>query len=158
MWRKPSDIAHWIAGCWDEKCIDLAVRGYIAGYGHDRYWGGTSYRPRERACERSNERHTNTGWTGQVVAGLRMNGKTVPEPVAGRFPDILEDKDEITPSGMACSQVIASEPQRLITNRFAAQAVAGYLNELFGERTLSTHVTFLHAKKMYMRGERITEG
>jgi hypothetical protein len=102
------------------------------------------------------QRHVNTGWTGQVVAGLRMNGKTVLEPVAGRFPDILEDKDEIAPSGMACSQVIASEPQRLITNRFAAQAVAGYLNELFGERTLSTHVTFFHAKKMYMRGERIS--
>jgi hypothetical protein len=69
-----------------------------------------------------------------------------------------EDEDEIAPSELACSQVIASEPQRLITNRFAAQAVAGYLNELFGERTLSTHVTFFHAKKMYMRGDRIQEG
>lgn len=84
-----------------------------------------------------------------------MNGKTVLEPVAGLFPDILGDKNDITPSEMACSQVIASEPQRLITNRFAAQAVATYLNELFGERTLSTHVTFFHVKKMYMRGERI---
>ncbi|WP_274518669.1 hypothetical protein [Brevibacillus thermoruber] len=38
-----------------------------------------------------------------------MNEKTVLEPVAGRFPDILEDEDEIAPSEMACSQVIASE-------------------------------------------------
>ncbi|WP_231558728.1 hypothetical protein [Brevibacillus thermoruber] len=124
--------------------------------GVEAAWVPRDGRPREEWTEEELQRHTNTGCTGQVVAGLRMNGKTVLEPVAGRFPDILEDKDEIVPFGMACSQVIASEPQRLITNRFAAQAVAGYLNELFGERTLSTHVTFFHAKKMYMRGVRIS--
>jgi len=87
-----------------------------------------------------------------------LNAKTVLEPVADRFPDILEDMDEVAPSELACSQMIASEPQRLITNRFAAQAVAVYLNELFGESSLSTHVTFFHAKKLYMRGERIVDG
>ncbi len=121
-------------------------------------WVPQDGRSREEWTEEKRQRHSNTGWTGQVVAGLRLNEKTVLEPLAGRFPDILEDEDEIAPSEMACSQVIASEPQRLITNRFAAQAVAGYLNELFGERTLSTHVTFFHAKKMYMRGDRIQEG
>ncbi|MBR8660664.1 ThiF family adenylyltransferase [Brevibacillus sp. NL20B1] len=126
--------------------------------GVEAAWVPRDRRPREEWTEEEKQRHANTGWTGQVVAGLRLNGKTFLEPVAGRFPDILEDEDEIAPSEMACSQVIASEPQRLITNRFAAQAVAGYLNELFGERTLSTHVTFFHAKKMYMRGERIQEG
>ncbi|UYZ15182.1 hypothetical protein A6764_09755 [Brevibacillus sp. WF146] len=54
-----------------------------------------------------------------------MNEKTVLDPVAGRFPDILEDEDEIAPSEMACSQVIASEQQRLITNWFAVEAVDG---------------------------------
>ncbi|AMA73372.1 hypothetical protein ACH33_11255 [Aneurinibacillus sp. XH2] len=54
--------------------------------------------------------------------------------------------------------MIASEPQRLIINRFAAQAAAGYLNERFGERALSIHVRFFNAKNMYMRGERIQEG
>jgi hypothetical protein len=68
MWRKPSDIAHWIAGCWDEECIDLAGRGYIAGYSYDRYLGEQPT-DHEKECERSNDRHTNTGWTGQVVAG-----------------------------------------------------------------------------------------
>jgi hypothetical protein len=124
--------------------------------GVEAVWVPRDGRPREEWTEEEKQRHANTGWTGQVVAGLRLNGKTVLEPVASRFPDILVDDDEIAPSVMACSQVIASEPQRLITNRFAAQAVAGYLNELFGERTLSTHVTFFHAKKMYMRGERIS--
>ena len=122
--------------------------------GVEAAWVPRDGRPQEEWTEEDQQRHANTGWTGQVVAGLRLNGETVLEPVAGRFPDILED--EFAPSEMACSQVIASEPQRLITNRFAAQAVAGYLNELFGERTLSTHVTFFHAKKMYMRGERIS--
>jgi hypothetical protein len=65
---------------------------------------------REEWTEEEQQRHVNTGWTGQVVAGLRWNGKTVMEPVADRFPDILEDEDEIAPSEMACSQVIASEP------------------------------------------------
>lgn len=92
--------------------------------------------------------HQYIGWTNQVVAGLRLNAKTVLEPVAGRFPDIRRMRTSFPPSEMACSQVIATEPQRLITNRFAAQAVAGYLNELFGERTLSTNVTLFPYEKI----------
>jgi hypothetical protein len=126
--------------------------------GVEAAWVPQDGRPREQWTAEELERHAKTGWTGQVVAGLRLNGETILEPVASRFPDILEDNDEIAPSEMACSQVIASEPQRLITNRFTAQAVAGYLNELFAERSISNHVTFFHAKKMYMRGEWIAEG
>lgn len=65
----------------------------------------------------------------------------------------MEDTDEIAPSRLACSQVIASEPQRLITNRFAAQAVAGYLNELFGERTLSTRDVLPREENVHVWGK-----
>lgn len=97
-----------------------------------------------------------SGWTGQVVCGLRWDGDTILEPVAGRFPDILEDDDQIAPSETACSNVVAKEPQRLITNRYASLAVANYLNELFGEHTISNHVTFITAKsKTQLRNERV---
>ncbi|EST55746.1 thiazole biosynthesis protein ThiF [Brevibacillus panacihumi W25] len=123
--------------------------------GVESAWVPQDQRPPSEWSEHEKKRHNQTGWTGQVVAGLRLDGKTVLDPVAERFPDILLDQDEIAPSEMACSNVVSSEPQRLITNRLAAQAVAGYLSEIFGDKTISNHVTFFHAKKQYMRAERV---
>jgi len=54
---------------------------------------------------------------------------------------------------MSCSNIIVNEPQRLITNRFAATVVGGYLNELFDTATITNNKTYFHAKKQYMRAE-----
>lgn len=96
------------------------------------------------------ERFNSSGYSGQVVQGLKIDGKTILEPVAAVFPDILEDKDELRPS-LSCSQLIVSNPQKLITNRFASLAVMGYLNEVFDTNSISNHITHFHAKKGYMR-------
>jgi len=97
-----------------------------------------------------------SGWTGQVVCGLRWKGNTILEPVAGRFPDVLVDDDDLAPSELSCSNIVAKEPQRLITNRYASLAVVNYFNELFAEHTISNHVTFITVKsKTQLRSERI---
>jgi hypothetical protein len=112
-------------------------------------------KPKEQWTEEELQNFNNSGYTGQVVAGLKLNGKIITKPVAMVFPDILEDNDEIAPSQLSCTELLASEPQRLITNRYAAMAVCTYLNEIFSEGTLSNHITFFHAKRMYMRTEPI---
>lgn len=96
-----------------------------------------------------------TGYTGQIVAGLRLRGETILEPAGGLFPDILEDED-IAPSQAACSSLVASDPQRLITNRTAAMVMGMYLNNLFSSGTLNTHYTVFHSKKNHIRSQPIT--
>lgn len=114
-----------------------------------------SNKPIDEWTEEELETYKNSGYTGQVVAGLKWKGKVITEPVASLFPDILEDNDDIAPSSISCSDIVVSEPQRLITNRYAAQCVSTYLNEIFSEGTLSNHITFFHSRRMYMRTEPI---
>ncbi|MEI2356284.1 ThiF family adenylyltransferase [Mesobacillus zeae] len=98
-----------------------------------------------------------SGFTGQLVCGLKIDGKVISEPFADLYPDILEDKDEVAPSELSCTQLAASDPQRIITNRFSALAAASVLNEIFELKTLSTHKIFYHSKKSYMRSEPILQ-
>jgi hypothetical protein len=128
--------------------IDVGVESaWIPSHGH----------PKADWTKDEVERHKKTGYTGQVVVGLRMDGKNILDPIASDSPDILTDEDQVAPSEMSCSDVIASEPQRLITNRFAGLTVAGYLNELFDTATITNHKTYFHAKKQYMRAERVPQ-
>lgn len=109
----------------------------------------------QASSEEELEKSRNSGYTGQVVAGLKLNRKTLLEPVASVFPDILDDQDEIAPSELSCSTVVASEPQRVITNRFAAMALSSFLNELFETNSITKHQVLFHAKKSYMRAKPI---
>lgn len=114
-------------------------------------------RPKEQWSKDEWNAYNESGWTGQVVAGLRINHRTILEPVADRFPDILEDDDEIKKSEMSCEELNSSDPQRLLTNRMAAMAVCTYLSELFECGTLSNSMTVFHAKKGYMRSEPVAD-
>lgn len=91
-----------------------------------------------------------SGWSGQVVTGVKLNLFNQ-SPVAKMFPDILEDMDSIRPSELSCTELTASEPQRLIVNKFAAMIVTGIVTEIIEDCTVSSHITFFHAKKRYMR-------
>ena len=114
--------------------------------------GDFPQRPREKWTDEEWTAYNESGWTGQVVCGLKIKGETILEPVASRFPEILEDNDEIKkPSEMSCEELSSSDPQRLLTNRMAAMAVCTYITELFECGTISNSMTVFHAKKGYMR-------
>lgn len=107
-------------------------------------------RPKEEWTPEELAAFNESGWSGQVVTGVRTNLFNQ-KCVAEAFPDVLEDADEIRPSEMSCSELSASEPQRAIVNKFAALIVANVLREIIEEATVSSHITFFHAKKGYMR-------
>ncbi|WP_374717727.1 thiamine biosynthesis protein ThiF [Neobacillus sp.] len=107
-------------------------------------------RPKENWTEEELKEYRESGWSGQIVTGVRLN-LFKQAPVAEVFPDILLDSDEIKPSELSCTEISASEPQRLIVNKFAALGIANILTQIVEEYTISTHVTFFHAKKGYMR-------
>lgn len=114
-------------------------------------------RSKDAWTEEELETYERSGFTGQLVCGLKINGNVISEPVASVFPDILEDQDEIAPSELSCTELAASNPQRVITNRYSALAASTVLNEIFELGTVSTHKIFYHSKKGYMRSEPITQ-
>jgi len=107
-------------------------------------------RPKSEWNENELQAYKNSGWSGQVVTGVHLN-LFKQAPVAEVFPDILTDEDGLRPSELSCTELAASEPQRLIVNKFAALAITNVLTEITEEMNISSHITFFHAKKGYMR-------
>ena len=64
----------------------------------------------------------NGEYTGQIVCGIRKNGRTITKPVAGIYPDILQG-DEKFPTEL-------SAPQSIAANLFASTIVASILYQL----------------------------
>lgn len=114
--------------------------------------------PQYQWTNEEKEQYANSGYSGQVVVGVKKDGKVLQNPVAGVYPDILEDNDSIAPSELSCAELSSSEPQRIITNKFASLAVVNALQEIISEQCVTYHITLFHAKKGYMRSiERIED-
>ncbi|NRG33221.1 ThiF family adenylyltransferase [Niallia circulans] len=112
-------------------------------------------RPIESWTKEELEEYKDSGFTGQMVCGFKSDWKILSEPIGTLYPDILEDNDEIAPSQLSCQELAASNPQRLITNRYSAISVITVLNEIFETKSLSTHRILYHAKRGYMKSEPI---
>ncbi|MCU4733659.1 ThiF family adenylyltransferase [Bacillus cereus] len=100
--------------------------------------------------------YKNSGYNGQVVCGIKRNGEVILPPLGDLFPDAFKEK-ETAPSQLSCSELAASEPQRVITNKFAALSVSQFVNELFDEGTVSNHYIIFHAQKAFMKAAPIGE-
>ncbi|MDA1616437.1 ThiF family adenylyltransferase [Bacillus cereus group sp. TH204-1LC] len=93
--------------------------------------------------EGTDEEKIRSGYAGHCVVGLHHND-TILAPVAGVYPDILEDNESLLPS-QSCGQNIVSQPQRMQSNEMAALITMGYLNQIFAERRLYHHYTNFNA-------------
>jgi PRTRC genetic system ThiF family protein len=60
--------------------------------------------------------------TGQVVCGIRRNGRTYYKPVGALYPDVLEETDKF-PTELSCAEASVSAPQSMAANITAATAV-----------------------------------
>jgi hypothetical protein len=97
----------------------------------------------------------NSGWEGQVVAGVRFNAQTVIPMPADVFPDLLriDDDQDRLPTDVDCAGIAATNPQRLMTNLMAATCVLMYLHTLLSEGVLIHHRTFFDARSGYIRSD-----
>lgn len=102
--------------------------------------------------EDSNE----SGYSGQVVVGVKVKGKVVLPPVGVVYPNILEESEQDFFPSQACGHTVVSFPQRFQTNLMAANVIMGYLNTLIGEGMLVSHYTNFNARNQVMRPEYIT--
>lgn len=112
-------------------------------------------RPKELWSEEELETYKKSGWSGQVVTGVHLN--LFKQDSIVELEQLKMDEDTLRPSELSCTQLSASEPQRLIVNKFAALAVASVLSEIIEEVTISSHIIFFHAKKGYMRSTGIQQ-
>lgn len=64
----------------------------------------------------------NGEYTGQVVCGIRRNGKTIYQPVGALYPDMAQP-DDLFPSEVSCADASVSAPQTIVANLMAATAV-----------------------------------
>lgn len=92
-----------------------------------------------------------SGWEGQVLCGVRRRGETVVPFPAEQIPDLVEDDGELLPSEVPCGQVVVSNPQRALTNTWAAITLHSYLTDLLTHGTLLHRMTLFCARRGYAK-------
>ena len=111
-------------------------------------------RPKNYWFSEELEAYNDSGWTGQVVCGVKISSSPSDymPPLAKVYPEILETFDEIRPSELSCQALAASDPQRTIVNKFSALAALSFWSEIIEDKKITTHQIVYHAKERSMRG------
>lgn len=92
----------------------------------------------------------NGEYTGQVVCGIRKNGRTIAKPVAGLYPDILQDNEKF-PTELSCAERSVSAPQSIAANLFASTIVTSILYQIIVCGNLSVRKTTFSSQSMNTR-------
>ncbi|MFB5268127.1 ThiF family adenylyltransferase [Paenibacillus enshidis] len=101
--------------------------------GIEGVWGPES--PAYRWSSEEKELHQSSGYSGQVVVGLKYEDKVLLDPVLELYP--VWEKDSIPPSHN-CG-IEPNQPQRMISNEMAALQISVILNELFASNSILIH-------------------
>lgn len=84
----------------------------------------------------------NEEFSGQVVCGVRQNGKEISSPAAERYPNILSETG-VFPSEESCADRAVSAPQSISANVMASAVVTAMLyNLLFTGKLDAEEVVF----------------
>jgi hypothetical protein len=97
--------------------------------------------PEEWTDEEAAE-HRESGYSGQVVVGLKKCGRVILPPLDAVYP--INAKDAIPPSH-SCG-VEPYQPQRMISNEMAAMLISTVVNELFSSNAILVHYVNFNAK------------
>ncbi len=99
------------------------------------------------ACQRE------TGWSGQVVCGVRKDGQTIIPFPGEAMPDLLvgDGAEDMVPDEVPCHVAVQGQPQRFLTNRRAATTIVEYLGPLLTDGHLLHARTFFDARRLYAK-------
>ena len=92
--------------------------------------------------------------TGQVVCGVRRNGRTTYKPVCTLYPEMLKEEDKF-PSELSCAERTVSAPQSVTANLTAATAMVSFLYDLIVCGELNTRYVTFSSKQINMRAEMV---
>ena len=96
-----------------------------------------------------------SGYGGHVVVGVKTAGCVELPPIGSVFPDILADTESTLP-GQACGQQAVSQPQRMITNVWAAMTVISAVNSILADHMLTWHIANFNAQNATARSQGLT--
>jgi hypothetical protein len=91
---------------------------------------------------------------GQIVIGLKRQGKVILSPVADIYPQILEDNDNIE-NEVGCAAHISEHPQNIATNLYAAITLFSILNNLLFFNRLNKHFYRFNASDGFIKNKDI---
>lgn len=94
----------------------------------------------------------NGEFSGQVVCGVRKNGRTVQKPVGSVFPDVLEDTDKF-PTQLSCAEASVSAPQAITANLTAAMVVVNFIYNILILGECRQHSATFSTKSISVRPE-----
>lgn len=153
--RHPLDI---IIACVDNhatrQVLDRGFRRfahvvYIDAGNDGVYHSPNPHDPHEAEAERT------SGYGGHVVVGVKTAGQVQLPPVGTVYPDILADTDTVLP-GQACGRQAVTQPQRMLTNVWAAMTVVSAVNSIVGDGMLTWHVANFNAQHAVARSQPLT--
>lgn len=134
-----NDFSRKIMHDYFEKTDDLI---YIDAGIEGVYLPEDGQKPQEQWTEEERLEHLDSGYSGQVVVGVKKKGKVVLPPLNGVYP--IDAKDAIPPSHN-CG-VEPYQPQRMIANEMAAFQIATVMNELFATNSILVNVLNFNAR------------
>lgn len=85
-----------------------------------------------------------------MLCGVRRRGETVVSMPAEQVPDLIEDDGEPTPGDAPCGRVVVSNPQRHLTNLWAASVLTCFLTPLLSTGTLLHRMSLFCARRGYV--------
>lgn len=92
----------------------------------------------------------NGEFSGQVVCGVRKNGRTVFKSIGGVYPQILKETDRF-PSELSCAEAAVSDPQSIAANITAATAVVDMLYNILAHGESLVRQTDFSTKSLRMQ-------
>lgn len=96
----------------------------------------------------------NGQYTGQVVCGIRRNGRTYYKPVGTLYPDVLADTGKF-PTELSCAEAAISAPQSVVANVMAATAVLSYLYDILVLGDITVRSVTFSTKNIHMKPETV---
>ncbi len=113
--------------------IDLGVEGVIL-----------KEELKEYSNEEMNRMIIGSGFSGQVVVGFKTKGELILPPICDVYPNVLTDTESVFPT-QNCTEIL-NNPQRLETNKMAAQVANVIMNNLFHTGEVFQHEILFNAR------------
>lgn len=92
----------------------------------------------------------NGEFSGQVVCGVRRNGRTVFKPIGGVHPEMLKATDRF-PSELSCAEAAVSDPQSIAANITAATAIVDMVYNILAHGESLVRQTDFSTKSLRMQ-------
>lgn len=127
--------------CDDLIYIDAGIEGV--------FMPGNGNKAEENWSEEEFSDHLESGYSGQIVVGLKKKGEVILQPIHGVYPI---DANDIIPPSHNCG-LEPSQPQRMIANEMAALQISTIMNELFASNTIHVHIVNFNAQLGNSRAE-----